>query len=113
MKQVLKDRLQRLEFTIGAERVPAGMPALYERWVQLGLGEIEPKRDHRGFPWQETGVAWYYRRMMEDLHAAGRIPKDDFEHDMLARYQARLSAGLIQPFDFPDEMDALEADNEI
>lgn len=108
MKRELIERITRLEFNTGDARVPDNLDAVYDRWVQLGLGEIEPRTDYRGFPWNETGVAWSYRRMMEDLHAGRKAVGCEFERDVLQRYRARLEAGLIQPFTFPDEIDALE-----
>lgn len=98
---VLQDRITRLEFSIGNGRVPVGMTEMYERWVQLGLGEIEPKTD-------ETGIAWFYRRVMGQLHDGKHAPANESEADMLARYRGRLARGLIRPFDFPGELDALE-----
>lgn len=100
MRRELMDRITRLEFSIGNGRVPAGMTEMYDRWIKFGLGEAEPKTD-------ETGIAWLYRRMMEELHDGKRAPTNESEVDMLARYRSRLTAGLIRPFDFPDELDAL------
>lgn len=101
MRRELMDRITRLEFKIGEGRVPADMVEMYDRWVKLGLGEAEPKTD-------ETGIAWFYRRTMEELHCAKRTPANEYEVDMLARYRSRLASGLIRPFEFPDEIDALE-----
>jgi hypothetical protein len=97
------ERLRKLEGRLGKGRVPRGMGEVTERWVKLGLGEVEPSEQVF-----EPGIAWMYRGWMDDLHVGKRAPESDFERDMLVRYRDRLVAGLVQPFTFEDKLDVLE-----
>jgi hypothetical protein len=102
MKETLKDRLRRLEFSIGPNRAPQGMDEAYEHMMQLGLG-LSPDSDAPAGLRFQRGIAWYYRKMMTDFDSGAREPKDDWERGILERYRVRLAAGEIREFDFAEE----------
>jgi len=99
MRQDLKKRLAEVEFKLKQRLHPGSVGALYESFVQLGLGDLAIKDSF------DQSIALQYRAIMVALDIEGSVVAGDFEQDMLDRYRARRDAGTLVDIEMRDDLD--------
>ncbi|MGV7245050.1 hypothetical protein [Caballeronia sp. M23-90] len=83
---------------------------LYEKYLQLGLGELEPDSVSPSVLRWEQMIAWTYRRSMVAFDSGHRNPIGRFQQTMLGRYRRRIEKGLLRPLEYSFDKSG-ESDN--
>jgi hypothetical protein len=103
MREALRSRITALERQGKVKARGMGMLAMYEHFYALGLGDVIPEDNPEGMIDWERGIAYQYRRILDEMDASAAVPDDVIDQRALVRYREKLAADTLLPFDFPDE----------